>query len=57
MRANLLAQGACRICGSTDRLELHHLVPAREGGPTVPANLAVLCHDHHLAIEGGEIAL
>jgi len=47
----MLAQGACRICGSTDRLELHHRVPARENGPTTPTNLAVLCHDCHLAVE------
>jgi hypothetical protein len=32
-------------------------VPARDGGPTTPANLAVLCHDHHLAVERGEVSL
>lgn len=57
VRANLLAQAACRICGSTDRLELHHVIPARQGGATTPGNLAVLCHAHHLAVERGETSL
>jgi 5-methylcytosine-specific restriction endonuclease McrA len=58
LRASLLGPGACcRICGSTDRLEPHHIVPARAGGPTTAVNLAVLCNDHHLAVERGEISL
>jgi 5-methylcytosine-specific restriction endonuclease McrA len=51
VRANLLAQGCCRICGSTQDLEVHHVISAADGGPTTPENLVVLCHDHHLEAE------
>jgi 5-methylcytosine-specific restriction endonuclease McrA len=51
VRANLLAQGCCRVCGSTRDLEVHHVVSAAEGGPTTPDNLVVLCRDHHLEVE------
>jgi 5-methylcytosine-specific restriction endonuclease McrA len=49
--ANLLAQGCCRVCGSTRDLEVHHVISAAEGGRTTPENLVVLCRDHHLEVE------
>jgi 5-methylcytosine-specific restriction endonuclease McrA len=52
IKASLLGPGACcAVCGSTDRLEVHHVVPARDGGPTLPSNLVVLCHQHHMEAE------
>jgi len=51
VRANLLAQGCCRVCGSTRDLEVHHVIAAADGGATVPENLVVLCRDHHLEAE------
>jgi 5-methylcytosine-specific restriction endonuclease McrA len=51
IKANLLAQGCCAICGSTEGLEVHHVIPARDGGPTTTENLVVLCHDHHIEAE------
>ena len=37
----------CTRCGSTDDLEIHHVIPAADGGPTSMENLIVLCHQHH----------
>jgi len=34
-------------CGTSFGLEIDHLVPFAEGGPTELDNLALLCHHHH----------
>jgi HNH endonuclease/Domain of unknown function (DUF222) len=34
-------------CGVSFGLEIDHLVPFAEGGPTELENLALLCHHHH----------
>ena len=40
-------------CTSTYRLQVHHVIPASEGGPTDPENLVTLCwHHHHTVIHG-----
>ncbi|MGZ4172657.1 MAG: HNH endonuclease [Solirubrobacteraceae bacterium] len=41
----------CTKCGSTDRLQVHHIVSARDGGPVTLENLVTLCHDHHVKAE------
>jgi 5-methylcytosine-specific restriction endonuclease McrA len=41
----------CVICGAIEGLEVHHLAAVRDGGPTTPDNLIVLCRDHHLEVE------
>jgi 5-methylcytosine-specific restriction endonuclease McrA len=53
VRKQLLANptAGCAVCGRTSSLELHHVIPARDNGPTVPKNLVVLCHEHHLETE------
>jgi 5-methylcytosine-specific restriction endonuclease McrA len=53
LRRQLLSSPAagCAVCGSTDQLEVHHIVAARDGGPTTPDNLVVLCRRHHLEAE------
>jgi hypothetical protein len=40
---------ACVVpgCGTTFGLEIDHIVPFAEGGPTSLDNLALLCHHHH----------
>jgi hypothetical protein len=35
--------GACVRCGSTDRIELDHILPQSCGGPHIAENLRVLC--------------
>lgn len=40
----------CAICESTERLEWHHMIPARQGGTAVRENMICVCHDCHKAI-------
>lgn len=40
--------GGCVVCGATERLEVHHVIPAAEGGPNVLANLETRCSRHHV---------
>jgi 5-methylcytosine-specific restriction endonuclease McrA len=47
----------CRLCGTTDDLQVHHVEAARDAGPTTPSNLLVLCRDCHDAVERGELAI
>lgn len=37
----------CVICGTTERLSVHHVVKARDGGLDTPDNLVTLCVTHH----------
>jgi hypothetical protein len=34
-------------CGARTRLEIDHIVPFTDGGPTTLDNLCLLCHHHH----------
>lgn len=58
-RSNYLADKACVVCGSTERLEVDHINPAEKVSHNIwswskvrrEAELAkcqVLCYDHHL---------
>lgn len=38
---------ACRWCGTTDALNLHHVIYRSEGGPDRAYNLLTLCRPHH----------
>jgi len=38
---------ACVLCGSTQDLEVHHLVPKWQGGTDSLDNLEARCHLHH----------
>jgi len=35
------------VCGSAWRVELDHVVPVAQGGPSAPANLRLLCEPHN----------
>lgn len=37
----------CIECGSTERLEIHHVLPEKFGGPTEPNNLITICRECH----------
>jgi 5-methylcytosine-specific restriction endonuclease McrA len=41
----------CTICDAVEDLEIHHRVPARDGGATTMENCVTLCHDHHVEAE------
>ena len=42
-------ENKCRRCGSTETLEIHHIIPYSRGGKDEVQNLATLCHDCHRA--------
>jgi 5-methylcytosine-specific restriction endonuclease McrA len=33
----------CTVCGATEQLEVHHVVPRRAGGADALSNLVTLC--------------
>ncbi|EMA68834.1 pCQ3_20 [Halorubrum aidingense JCM 13560] len=39
----------CRRCGSTEILEVHHIIPYSRGGKDEVQNLATLCQECHRA--------
>ncbi|ACX52878.1 HNH endonuclease [Ammonifex degensii KC4] len=49
--------GACVLCGSTRRLQRHHLVPRSKGGTDTPENQVLLCAECHRELHAGEAAL
>lgn len=46
----------CFNCGSSECIELHHIVPLEFGGTNNISNIAVLCHRCHTAIHNGKSA-
>ena len=38
----------CQDCGSTENLEVHHLLPISQGGKNTLNNLKTVCHDCHV---------
>jgi 5-methylcytosine-specific restriction endonuclease McrA len=38
-------------CTATEKLQVHHLDPARNGGATMMDRLVTLCHKHHVQAE------
>lgn len=51
--------GKCEIpgCGFDDVLEIHHLIPKKDGGCDDSNNIIVLCPNHHSMIHHGLILL
>lgn len=39
--------GQCQKCGSTNKLEVHHIVRVARGGRNTMSNLTLLCHACH----------
>lgn len=44
----------CVDCGATGNLEVHHIIPRKDGGSDHPANLKTLCHDCHWKYHRGK---
>ena len=51
----LARDGGCVVEGCTShyRLQVHHRIPASQGGPTDPENLVTLCWHHHQVVIHG----
>lgn len=45
----LKVDNVCANCGSTDKLEIHHIVPLQRGGQNVQGNVVRLCWRCHRA--------
>lgn len=41
--------GRCTQCGRPGRLEVHHLVPLKDGGENTQENLTTLCRSCHIS--------
>lgn len=50
-RAAIKAAPFCAVCGTSKRLQVHHITPRRKGGGQEPSNLIPLCVGHHKTIE------
>ena len=48
------SETVCAICGTTEKLERHHIIPPRLGGTNVRENVMWLCHSHHVQYHEGE---
>lgn len=55
----LLRDGGCRIpgCGSTQHLEIHHIIHWSSDGPTDTWNLVALCGHHHRMHHHGRLGI
>jgi 5-methylcytosine-specific restriction endonuclease McrA len=47
----------CRICGFDTLVEVHHIIPRRQGGPDMLDNLITLCPNHHTMADRGLISV
>ena len=39
--------GKCKTCLTTEKLEIHHIIPLSKGGEDDLSNIEVLCEKHH----------
>ena len=49
-------KGKCELCGNTQQLQVHHILPVSQGGRNNPENLQVVCNSCHLKIHKQKIA-
>lgn len=42
----------CIHCGATEDLEIHHVIPIKDGGTDEISNIRLLCHRCHLEAHG-----
>lgn len=45
----------CQVCGSTEKLSVHHIIPLSEGGDSTATNLRVLCQGCHQRAHGKRV--
>lgn len=45
----------CKICGTTENLDVHHKIRYKDGGKNTRENLIALCNSHHHKIHALEI--
>ncbi|GHV10554.1 hypothetical protein FACS1894219_00200 [Clostridia bacterium] len=47
----------CQICGSTEKVEGHHIVDFQYGGVPDKDNILTLCDEHHKKVHAGKITI
>lgn len=47
---------SCVQCGTTEKLEAHHIIPRNDGGEDTLENMAILCHSCHQDVEHGNLS-
>jgi predicted restriction endonuclease len=47
----------CVVCSFDEVVEVHHIVPRREGGSDDPDNVVVLCPNHHALADRGMLQI
>jgi hypothetical protein len=54
-----LSQGECRICKEKDPalLDVHRLIPGKEGGKYTPQNSSCICCRCHRKVHDGQIII
>jgi 5-methylcytosine-specific restriction endonuclease McrA len=45
----------CQICGSSEKIEGHHIIDYQYSGAADVDNIISLCHKHHLDVHNGLI--
>jgi predicted restriction endonuclease len=46
----------CEICGwAESSIDVCHIIPRSEGGKDTPANIAMLCPNHHRLLDLGKL--
>ena len=46
-------KAACQICGFEDVVEVHHIIPVKNGGSNEAENILILCSNHHKMLHLG----
>jgi hypothetical protein len=58
VRAKLLLEGECRVCGSRENVQAAHTIGRKYDGPVVdPDDIVPLCIEHHAAFDAHELNL
>lgn len=47
----------CRVCGSGEQVDVHHIRFRSRGGADISSNLAVLCRVHHAELHAYRLAI
>ncbi len=44
----------CEICGFSDTIRIHHIIPLKQGGDHCEENVVILCPNHHALIHNSK---
>lgn len=46
-------KATCQVCGFEDIVEIHHIIPLKNGGSNNGTNILILCSNHHKMLHLG----